>query len=125
MVLQNVIFFLCPLVYMILNYFLQSEQCIQTLSDENIVENEIMPSEDREAFSKIGMHYAYVLKRSLLCLIALKDFSKRGDGLTKNNSVLSKLWFMESRQPFSFLNSPVASCDVKQSMFCSTKDICL
>lgn len=113
-------------IYMVLkNVFFQSEQCIKTLTDEKFVENEIMPSEDRETFSKIGMHYVYVLKRSLLRLIALKDLSKGGDGLTKNNSALSKLWFMESRQPFSFLNSPVASCDVKQSMFCSTKDICL
>lgn len=69
------------------------------------------------------MRYVYVIKRSLLCLVAPKGFEE--ETAAKNNSVPFKLWSMEGRQPFSFLNSPVASCDVKQSVFCSTKDICL
>lgn len=40
------------------------------------------------------------------------------------------LWFLyfaffSGQTAFSFLHSPVAACDVKQSVFCSTKDICL
>lgn len=71
------------------------------------------------------LHYVQVQKWSLLCLVAPKEFGKEETDWLKNNSVPFKPWSMEGRQPFSFLNSPVASCDVKHSVFCSTKDICL
>ena len=45
--------------------------------------------------------------------------------IKKTHSLAFILWSLQGSQPFSFLHSPVAARDVKQSVFCSTKDICL
>lgn len=48
----------------------------------------------------------------------------RESGRQKHCSAFYTLLFA-GQTAFSFLHSPVAACDVKQSVFCSTKDICL
>lgn len=54
-----------------------------------------------------------------------KRFLGGGYEADKTSGLVFILWSLQGRQPFSFLHSPVAACDVKQSVFCSTKDICL